>query len=847
MGLLILFRSGFGAAAALPPELAGTFNPLERGALIGLSSQGTADWVHWGLDASHFLNQRIGSTSQISNFTLIGSTSAQQQLDSGIGYFWTNGTPVESITNTTAGVVVLGLGNGFSVTAPADTILRRLNIYLGVFAAQGTLEASFSDASAPGYIDISLVDYTGSTNGFYSIQYRAASAGQTLTVRFTASQLYDATSGEVSLQAATLAVVKTNYGPSVTLLSPANGATFSGPGTIPLKVSASDQDGFVSHVSYFEGTNLIAAGIGTALSNQWGSVPAGSYTLTAVATDDLGLSSTSAPVTILVNSSGSSLAGLSGPVSGTVNLTAEGRLDWGHWGLGTDTSFDHKAGVSSVISNYSIVGTGPAYAYSDNPNGFSWIDGTPTLAATATPTGVYIVGLKNGFQIRCPADTSQKTLKVYVGAYGARGLLDVRFSELGTPLYVDSSVDNVANGPGAVYTLTFQAATPGSSLVVTYTIAKMYDSGYGNVTLQAATLVGDNDPPSAHFIALTNQAAFPLGSAIPLTVSGSDLDGSVTNLEIFADGNLLASSPGDLLSFSWNIAILGPHALTARATDNKGAAYTTQPLTIYGIRPGGYLSGAVSTPPKSVNLTSLGRKDWGHWALGTRRSFDHKKNVTSVLNNLAIIGANQMNRYDDNYSLFSWTDGTPTLGSVGTPTGLYVNGDGSGFQMAVPAGTNLTQAKIYVGLYGAKGRFEATLSDWSAAAYVDASLASSYGNAYAVYTLNYGAASTNQTLLVRWVADHIFDSQYGNVTWQSATLANAPVAPILSMLQTQPAVPALSFASDTNWTYTIFRSDSLAPISWIPATNFIGNGSNVIWPVPDFGSGSSRFYRLKVE
>lgn len=844
MGLFCLLAQG--TWAALPPELTGSFTPLERGSLIDLSSQGSADWAHWGLDSSNFFNQSLVSTSRISNFALIGPSPAQQQLDSGISYMWTNGTPVESVRATTSGMVVLGLGNGFSLTAPADTTLRRLNIYLGVFAAQGTFHASLSDSSAPAYTDLSLVDYVGSTNGVYSIQYRAASAGQTLNLQFTASELYDETSGEVSLQAATLALIKTNYAPSVTLVSPTNGSIFTGNGIIPLSVSASDSDGFIAHVDFFSGSTLIAEGMAPAFTNHWSSVPPGSYTLQAVATDDLGLSSTSAPVSVTVTASGSSLSGAVASVPGTVDLTTEGRLDWAHWGFGTETSFDHKAGVNSLISDYSIVGYGPAYPYSDNPTGFSWSDGTPTAAAVSTPTGVYVVGLSNGFRLHCPADQSPKTLKVYVGAYGAGGRLGARFTELGTPVYTDSSINNIGNGPGAVYSLTFQSAFAGSSLVVTYTVEEMYDLGYGNVTLQAATLVGDNDPPIAQFSYLTNGSAFHLGSSIPIDIFGSDPDGSITNLELFADGTRLAASPNATLSFTWTNATLGAHALTARATDNMGATYATQPLTVYVVRPGGILSGSVTNPPQVVDLTTQGRKDWGHWALANRRSYDHKKNVPSVLNTLAALGANQMNRYDDNYTLFSWSDGTPTLASLGTRTGLYVSGNGSGFQITLPAGTNLTVARFYVGLYGARGRLEARLSDWSAAAYVDASISRTYGNGYAVYTLRYAAASTNQTLLVKWTAEHLFDSQYGNVTWQSATLADLPVAPLLAILQTESG-PALSFPSDTNWTYTILGRDSLVPSPWISLTNFMGTGSAVLWPVPDFGSGTSRFYRLKVE
>src|SRR5258708_15554674 len=46
------------------------------------------------------------------------------------------------------------------------------------------------------------------------------------------------------------------------------------------------------------------------------------------------------------------------PQFSEVNLTAEGALDWVHWGLYMDTSVTRKAGVTNQISDFSVVGKG---------------------------------------------------------------------------------------------------------------------------------------------------------------------------------------------------------------------------------------------------------------------------------------------------------------------------------------------------------------------------------------------------------------------------------------------------------------------------------------------------------
>ena len=138
--------------------------------------------------------------------------------------------------------------------------------------------------------------------------------------------------------------------------------------------------------------------------------------------------------------------------SGTQNLTALGTLDWAHWGLTSASSFDHKAGVTSQISNFTVVGTGAANRYADNAFGFSWTGGTPTASATNSTTGVYISGVGNGFQITVPADTTQRTLTVFVDSYHAQGKMVAHLSDASSPDYVNTAINSTSNdGAGGVH------------------------------------------------------------------------------------------------------------------------------------------------------------------------------------------------------------------------------------------------------------------------------------------------------------------------------------------------------------------------------------------------------------
>src|SRR4030095_12488987 len=63
-------------------------------------------------------------------------------------------------------------------------------------------------------------------------------------------------------------------------------------------------------------------------------------------------------------------------------------------------------------------------------------------------------------------------------------------SDFSAPPFVDESLQNPFNNRVGLYTLNYSAALPGQTLVVRYTASFLFDSSFGNVTLQAAALQG---------------------------------------------------------------------------------------------------------------------------------------------------------------------------------------------------------------------------------------------------------------------------------------------------------------------------------------------------------------------
>ena len=89
--------------------------------------------------------------------------------------------------------------------------------------------------------------------------------------------------------------------PSVAIGSPSEGATFSSGANITIIASANDSDGNVTKVEFFQNGNKVGEDTtGPDYRVTWNNVPAGSYTLTAMATDNDSASTTSDPVHITV-------------------------------------------------------------------------------------------------------------------------------------------------------------------------------------------------------------------------------------------------------------------------------------------------------------------------------------------------------------------------------------------------------------------------------------------------------------------------------------------------------------------------------------------------------------------
>jgi galactose oxidase-like protein/Big-like domain-containing protein len=111
--------------------------------------------------------------------------------------------------------------------------------------------------------------------------------------------------------------VQGSAAPTVALTQPADGASFAAPATVSLAATASDVDGTVAKVEFFNGATKLGEDSTAPFTFTWSGVGVGTYSLTARATDDLGQTTTSAPSRITVSGNTAPTATITSPADNT--------------------------------------------------------------------------------------------------------------------------------------------------------------------------------------------------------------------------------------------------------------------------------------------------------------------------------------------------------------------------------------------------------------------------------------------------------------------------------------------------------------------------------------------------
>jgi hypothetical protein len=257
---------------------------------------------------------------------------------------------------------------------------------------------------------------------------------------------------------------------AVALTSPANNATLVNPSSVTLAATASPASGHsLLKVEFYQGATKLGEDTTSPYSYNWVSPAAGSYSLTAVATDSGGLSAASTPVSVMISSGGPVIT--SQPQSVTV--------------------------AAGATANFSVTATGSALAYLWRCNGTNVPGGTSATLSLVnvqpSQAGSYQVVVSNsGGAVTSTVATLTVLQAPVITAHpqsqavsaGSNVTLAVTANGV-APLYYQWHKNGAPMGGATASSLAFTPATPsdaaGYSVVVT--------NGVGAATSSVATLL----------------------------------------------------------------------------------------------------------------------------------------------------------------------------------------------------------------------------------------------------------------------------------------------------------------------------------------------------------------------
>jgi RHS repeat-associated protein len=410
----------------------------------------------------------------------------------------------------------------------------------------------------------------------------------------TYSVVVDGACGAPVTNSATLIVWQP---PTVVITYPASNSVFSLGAIIPINANAQSVYGYITNVKFLNGTNLlgtVTTGVSNTYAFAWTNAPLGTNMLTAMATDNRGLQTASAPVVITVNNPMPTVQ-ITNPINQTflarthipvqaIASTPSGTVSWVQFFARTNGGINYSLGYGVSTNGYYHVVWPPAFAGTniltaevmDSRGSNAW--SAPVTNIVRSLPAVTITSPTNG-QIFL---TSPVNIPIWATAISdpSTVITNVTFYQ-GTTYQPANIIGVSTSGVANVYGVIWNGVTNGTYLLS----AEAFDTNGGisfstNVTITVET----NQPPSvyagpdqtinllvtntAHLFGVAMDDGLPIGSTLSVTWSCLS---NFPNVTIVNSNQLDASA-----SFS----AVGKYTLQLAANDFQFTSVSTLTITV---------------------------------------------------------------------------------------------------------------------------------------------------------------------------------------------------------------------------------------------------------------------------
>ncbi len=336
--------------------------------------------------------------------------------------------------------------------------------------------------------------------------------------------------------------VGTDVLPTVSITSPANGATFDEGAVIAITAEGTATGASISKIGFYQGNTLLGEDTSAPYAYAWNTALAGNYDLTAVVTDSKGQTATSAVVAVVVSPASGGCDGIEPwdpekvyAAGGTIVSHKGRKYQNGWWTQGEEPGTTGEWGVWTDI--------GPC------PGGGN----IPPTVSISSPSQNQNFDLGTAVPIAVNASDSDGTV-TSVAVYEGNNLL--------------------ATLTAAPYSYVWNNATVGN-----YSLTAVATDDKNATTTSMAVVIaivdGSNAAPVVTLTSPSNNAQFTEGDVINLSATATDTDGSISSVDFYQGSVLLGTDNAAPYEWTWSNAAIGTYALTAVATDNAGATGTS--------------------------------------------------------------------------------------------------------------------------------------------------------------------------------------------------------------------------------------------------------------------------------
>jgi hypothetical protein len=363
-------------------------------------------------------------------------------------------------------------------------------------------------------------------------------------------------------------------GPTITLTSPSDGASYPAPANIDLAASVTANGHTITKVQIYNGSNLLGESTSAPYTFTWSNVNAGSYTLVARLVYDSGTTLDSSSVNVTVTSSGPAIT-LTSPSDGAsysppanidlaASVTANGHTITkvqfynGSSLLGESTSAPYTLTWSNVSAGgYTLL------ARLVYDSGSTLDSSSVNVTVTSSGPAITLTSPSDGASYPAPANID---LAASVTANG-HTITKVQF-------YNGSSL--LGESTSAPYTFTWSNVSAGS---YTLTARLVYDSG-STLDSSSANVTVTSAAPTVALTSPSSGATYRAPATISLAASVTANGHTITKVQFYNGSNLLAEDTSGPYTFTWSNVGVGSYTLTARLVYDSGNTLDSSTITV---------------------------------------------------------------------------------------------------------------------------------------------------------------------------------------------------------------------------------------------------------------------------